>query len=421
MPAITVPPIKVPTGVDARFAEAVHRARAGDDDGAKASFEAVLTYAPAHASALHRLGVLLHRRGDAGAAARLIGRSLAVSPGRPGPLRDLGAALCGLGRPGQAYLALCAAEDALPDDPRVKLGLARALIGLRRYGTAADVLSAALALPDAPEEAHHLLASVLYRILAAGGRQEALSRARAWAEAHPGNPLARHALAALGGAPAPARAEARWVRLTFDRLAPGFDEHLAGLCYAVPERIAALVSHWRTAGLDLLDAGCGTGLCGALLRPSARRLVGVDLSPGMLAKARAKDVYDDLVEADLTAFLETTTAAWDVIVAADVFIYIGNAEAALRAAGRALKPGGRLVVSFENADPAEGGVDYGLHPSGRYRHSPDHVDGLLASAGLRIVADEAVPVRLEMGKPIPGRIVAAERPVPATRSGGRRR
>lgn len=395
-------------GMDDRFAAAVRDAEAGGDDRARRGFEAVLARDPAHAGALHRLGVLLHRQGDPAGAARLIGRSLAVAPGMAGPLSDLGAALCDLGRPGLAYLTLCAADDALPGDPRVKLGLARSLIGLRRYGEAADALAATLALRGDLDEAHHLLASVLYRILATGGRADALARARAWVEAHPSNPLARHALAALGGAPAPARAEERWVRLTFDRFAPDFDEHLAGLSYAVPDRIAALVPrHPAGPGLDILDAGCGTGLCGELLRPAARRLVGVDLSPGMLAKARAKGVYDDLVEADLTAFLEAAPASWDVIVAADVFIYIGDAEPALRAAGRALKPGGRLIASFENAGPDEGGPGYSLHPSGRYRHSAPHIDAVLASAGLRVVADEPVPVRLEMGVPIPGRIVAA--------------
>jgi predicted TPR repeat methyltransferase len=396
------------SGMVDRLAAAVRDAEAGEDDGARRGFEAVLARDPAHAGALHRLGVLLHRQGDPAGAARLIGRSLAVAPGMPGPLSDLGAALCDLGRPGLAYLTLCAADDALPDDPRVKLRLAGSLIGLRRYGAAADALAAALAPQEDPGEAHHLLASVLYRILATGDRAEALARARAWVEAHPSNPLARHALAALGGAPAPAKAEERWVRLTFDRFAPDFDAHLAGLSYAVPERIAAVVRRCPPGpGLDIVDAGCGTGLCGALLRPAARRLVGVDLSPGMLAQACAKGVYDDLVETDLTAFLEATPASWDAIVAADVFIYIGDAEPALRAAARALRPGGRLIASFENADPDGSGPGYSLHPSGRYRHSAAHIDAMLASAGLRVVADEPVPVRLEMGAPIPGRIVAA--------------
>lgn len=373
----------------------------------RTSLEDRLVRAPAHAPTLHRLGVLLRESGDPAGAVRLIGRSLAVAPGTPGALGDLGMALRDLGRPGQAYLALCAAEDGLPTDARVKLGLAGTLIDLRRYPEAADALAAVLALDGRIEEAHHLLASVLYRILAMGGRDEALARARAWTEAHPASPQARHALAALGGAPAPAQAGKDWVRLVFDRSAPTFDAHLTGLSYAVPERVAALLARHRPgAGLDILDAGCGTGLSGALLRPSARRLVGVDLSPGMLAQARGKGVYDELVEADITAFLEGTAAAWDLIVAADVFIYIGDAGPVFEAAGRALRPGGWLVASFEDG-PAGDATGYSLHPSGRYRHSRDHVDALLASAGLRIVADEPVPVRLEMGVAIPGRIVAA--------------
>ena len=51
--------------------------------------------------------------------------------------------------------------------------------------------------------------------------------------------------------------------------------------------------------LDVLDAGCGTGLCGALVAPFARRLLGVDLSEGMLAHAMEKSVYHELFKAKL--------------------------------------------------------------------------------------------------------------------------
>ena len=92
--------------------------------------------------------------------------------------------------------------------------------------------------------------------------------------------------------------------------------------------------------LDVLDAGCGTGLCGPLLAPYARRLVGVDLSERMLDQARARDVYDELVKGELTEYLAASAGTFDAIVSADTLVYFGPLEAVAEAAERALRPGG---------------------------------------------------------------------------------
>lgn len=371
---------------------------------------------PAEAEAWVALG--LARLGAAPAEAlRRAARAARIAPREPRALLLLGRAERALGRPGLAWLPLEAAAEALPGSPEPRVELAAALLDLRRYGEAAAALAEALAMPGCPGEAHALMASALYRLHLTGRGEEARGRAAAWARAHPANPLARHSLASLGeaGAPPPDPGP-DWVRLTFDRLAEGFDGHLAGLGYRVPQDLCGMLARHLAAGparggaAEVVDLGCGTGLCGPHLRPLARRLVGVDLSPGMLAEARAKGIYDALVEAEVVRFLEAAPDAWDAAVAADLLIYLGEAGPLVRAAARALRPGGLLALSIEaTGDEGPDGRGWALDASGRYRHAPGPLARLLAGSGLAPVAVEETAIRMEMGAPIPGRLVLARR------------
>src|SRR5699024_10679782 len=132
--------------------------------------------------------------------------------------------------------------------------------------------------------------------------------------------------------------------------------------------------------LDMLDAGCGTGLCAPLLRAHASHLVGVDLSSGMIEKARQRGGYDELVVAELTAFMQDRPASFDVIVSADTLIYFGDLTPVMHAASQALRPGGRLAFTLEAA--ADDTAQIVLGPSGRYQHGRDHLLHVLDQAGL---------------------------------------
>lgn len=398
--------------IDILFALAGARAASGDTGGASLGYRAVLELDPAHAEALHRLGSLRREDGDAGAAIRLLSRSLAVRPGHAHALNNLGGAYRDAGKPGLAYLALSAAADAMPGDARVRVNLGATLIELRRYGEAADALHEAVSLDPACDEGHHLLASALYRLHLGGAVDDAVHRARAWLAACPEAPLPRHSLAALGGEPPPPAASTDWVRTVFDRFGPSFDTHLRALSYGVPARIGEMARGGPTAGnARVLDLGCGTGLCGEHLRPLARHLAGVDLSRGMLAQAQAKGFYDWLAEGDIVTFLEDQPAgAWDLIVAADVFIYVGDLVPLLRSLSAALAAGGRFLFSIEAAGRGADEHGYELHASGRYRHAEDHVRRIVAGHGLVIDRVEDAVIRMERGAPVVGRIFVAAKP-----------
>ena len=160
--------------------------------------------------------------------------------------------------------------------------------------------------------------------------------------------------------------------------------------------------------LDLLDLGCGTGLLGLCLGRLDGDLVGVDLSARMLDQAAPLCIYDALRRGDALAELCATPAGrYDCIAACDVFIYVGDLSDLIPAAFRALRPGGVLIFSCEEADATEG--ELRLRASGRYAHSRASIARLCSDAGFARCAFEDIELRLEADSPIAGYIAIAEK------------
>jgi predicted TPR repeat methyltransferase len=164
--------------------------------------------------------------------------------------------------------------------------------------------------------------------------------------------------------------------------------------------------------LDVLDAGCGTGLCGPLVAPYARRLVGVDLSEGMLVHAKEKNIYHALMKAELTDYLHDNSEAFDLIVSADTLVYFGDLRSVLGAAARALRPNGLFVFTLEHMVGGEADVDYHLELHGRYSHARAYVERLLAA--VRLLPEIArAELRMESGAPVAGLVIRAGKSVAA--------
>ena len=221
----------------------------------------------------------------------------------------------------------------------------------------------------------------------------------------------RYLLATLGVGEMPTQAPSEHLKQLFDGYAENFDEHLTGgLHYRTPELLCELLSpilHKKEAGLDVLDLGCGTGLCGPLFREVARHLVGVDLSPGMLDKARKRNIYDDLVLGDVTLALSASPAAYDLILAADVFVYIGDLQCVFELVYLALRPGGMFAFSTESTDQVD---QYELRVSGRYAHAAKYISSLAKGVALDEVSVKTVELRHEFGKPVIGNIFILRKP-----------
>ncbi|MBN9308694.1 methyltransferase [Devosia sp.] len=286
---------------------------------------------------------------------------------------------------------------------------AAALAAERAFADAAEVMSQALEVAPQWVAGWSLLGS--YRE-AAGDIAGAVG---AWLELlrldRSGVFGARLKLAAHG-ALADTRPEPAYVEALFDDYAPRFEQSLVdGLGYQIPDIIAAAVARWMSARgvirfARAVDLGCGTGLMGERLRPLVGRLEGVDLSANMLKRAERKRVYDRLEKADLAEFLEREPAPVDLVVAADVFNYVGALDASVQAIGRATAPGGVLAFSLETH---EGDAPARLMSSLRFQHAVAPTLALCERHGLAIVEVERVTVRMDRRLPVEGVVVVAEK------------
>ena len=144
------------------------------------------------------------------------------------------------------------------------------------------------------------------------------------------------------------------------------------------------------------------------MRPAAKRLVGVDLSPAMLEAARAKNCYDELEEGELCAFMRRRSAAFDAIVAADTFNYFGALEEVLSAAAASLKPDGLLVMTLEKAI-TDIGQNYRIEPHGRYTHGQEYARAALKEAKFDLMSAEGQILRRERGEDVHGLVLTARR------------
>jgi predicted TPR repeat methyltransferase len=208
-----------------------------------------------------------------------------------------------------------------------------------------------------------------------------------------------------GGA-APAQAPPAYVRGLFDGYAAGFDEHLVEvLHYRAPQLIAQQVAALAAAAGRpfgaALDLGCGTGLCAPLLAPHVAQLDGIDLSPTMLVQARTRGIYRHLVQADIAEHLQQCAERYQLLVAADVFIYIGALDGVFGGARRVLQPGGVLCCSVERAGDAE---DFVLQPSARYAQSRRYLQALAARHGFDVRAIDEQAIREDQRRPVAGLI-----------------
>jgi predicted TPR repeat methyltransferase len=161
--------------------------------------------------------------------------------------------------------------------------------------------------------------------------------------------------------------------------------------------VLPLLQPYRPA--RVLDLGCGTGLLGAALAPAAATITGVDLSAEMLERAATRGIYAQLAKAEMVEYLRAAGAAtFDAVLAADVFVYLGDLEPVFEGAARALLPGGVFAFSVEALEA--GG--YALLPNGRYAHSASYLRAAAARQGLSERGFERVRLRIEYGTPVEG-------------------
>lgn len=248
--------------------------------------------------------------------------------------------------------------------------------------------------------------------LAALGRDEAAAAAfQDYLALDPADVLgAAIKLALLGAIPVPETLPSDYVETLFDDYAPRFDNALVEkLGYCGPQLLADAVARAGTAcggGATILDLGCGTGLVGAAFRAQAAWLEGIDLSAMMIAEAETKGIYDRLHHGDILAPFPVESRLYDIVLAADVLIYIGALEGLFQAVRQILKPGGLFAFSTQRAPGDETGQadDFILGADHRYAHSTAYIENCAVQAGLKRISLAYAVVRRDAGTDITGHV-----------------
>jgi predicted TPR repeat methyltransferase len=424
--------------------QAMRLHRSGHLEPAISVYRQVLEYNPEHPDALHYLGLACHATGDFEQAIAHISKALTIAPDYVEALNNLGVIYQSMGRLEEAEGCYARVIEICPEHSDSHNNLGVVLKSQGRMRDAATAFEQALALDPNHARAHHNLGNLYRRakhheeaifhfraaidaglqtmearqalvnaLYKSGQRAEAVAALNEWLEVEPAHPIALHMKAALQASQAPSRASDDYVKTVFDEMAGSFDQHLGGLGYRAPALVidalhAAVKAD--TGGMRILDAGCGTGLCGPLVKPLAAHLTGVDLSPKMLHRAQLTGAYDALYEAELTAFLQHHTDAWDVIICADTLCYFGDLAEVSQAAAAALKPGGHFVFTVEHLE-GDHEAGFSLNPNGRYGHTKEYVRDILEQAGFHAHSPGIEILRRESGNDVEGLVVCATRPM----------
>lgn len=411
--------------VESLLAKAIDQHRAGELSKAEWAYEELLEQSPEHAEALQLLGVIAAQMGNTTLAIERVRKSVSINPDQPVALNNLGSMLAKelqfdeaievyrraielkpnyaqahhhLGnvlvdcdRLFDAIDSYSRAVELVPDDAQSWYALGAALEKVARFDEAVQAFRKSNAIDPGFIGALNRLGAVLRK---SGELEEARDAYQKWLELAPNDPIANHFLLVCGEAQdAPQRASTEYVKSTFDNFADDFDSKLSDLDYQVPDLIGArvekIVQDSQCGKLRVADLGCGTGLCGKHLRDHADQLIGVDLSPNMLAKANERDLYDELVEGELTEYLAGCSDDFDLLVSADTLIYVGDLQSTFAAAAAALRPGGWFVFSVEKLDSSDVDDDdddcgYRLCPTGRYTHAEAHVRKWLSDNGFSV-------------------------------------
>jgi predicted TPR repeat methyltransferase len=440
-------PLEVPLSdlsIPEAFACAIQLQQEGYLPAAETIYQRILTVVPNHPDALHFLGLIARQRGDREGAVALIRQALSIAPEYADAHNNLGNILLEMERFSDAEECLRKVIALKPEHANAynNLGIllkaqenlaeAEAMFGkaiefhpdfsdayhnlgntYRQQGRHSDAINAfskAIVLDPTHSEARQLMGMALYTL---GRTKEAADHYRNWLVKEPQHPIPAHMLAACSGEDVPPRASDNYISRIFDNFAESFDAKLSKLHYRAPELVADAVSEQiekASADRDVLDLGCGTGLCGPLLKPYAKRLIGVDLSAGMLAKAKTRQIYDQLIQGELSAYLSSQNAACDLIASADTLCYLGELGGVFAASAQALRSNGLLVFTVENNKNTESTQGFQLGASGRYSHTENHIRDRLQSAGLSVTKISPVHLRMENCLPVEGLLVVASRP-----------
>lgn len=368
-------------------------------DFAIACFETALKFEPDTASIYSNLGNTLLDSGQNEKARAAFSKAMDLDPSDNLATINLGCLLWSEGALHDARVLFEKGHVMDPQNAMILNNLGNVLIDLGQFEEAIAVFNDALARDETLWSGHKGLGLAT---LKTGRKDEALTHYRKALALNPQADEVAHMVASLSGNHID-RASPAYVENLFDGFARKFDTVLTqNLQYQLPLEVAQILQRQMNIGRvsSLLDIGCGTGLLAPHVREMTDSLVGIDMSGKMLERAAATDMYNELIKADVHHYLVSCKRQFDLLIALDVFIYIGEMDSFMASVAPCCHEDTRLVISTELLD----GSGFQLQSTGRFAHADKYVEACVMRGGLRIEARHKTVLRIEKGQEVDGMV-----------------
>jgi len=399
----------VPSQPDALHYLGLAYYQTGQIEVAVAHLQRAIAVAPLYLDAMNNLANIYQETERFIEAQALYRHLLCIAPDHAHALVNMAVILRGSKQTEEALKFILRALVFQPEHAIAHHTLGNIYTDLQQFELAETAYKRAVALDPLNHQAAKRLAYVLHKL---GRISEAIPILNELVIKYPADAVAKHLLAAYTNKDIPARASDLYIKQTFDDYSASFDKSLAQLQYQVPqlisEQLLASAAQYG-ATVDILDIGCGTGLCAPFIKHAARTLIGVDLSAKMLAKAAQLKLYDELHERELCDFMQGSNRLFRYVICADTFVYFGDLQQVFSAVFGVLEPDGYFIFSVEQHHSEQPGSHYMLQVNGRYSHHKTYVAEALQAAGFDVCQLEDVMPRLESGKNVDGALIVAQK------------
>lgn len=360
-------------------------------------FKQCLAVHPQHTIAQHDLGLAYLAEKAYQKAATAFEKTIDLEPKHPEAHYHLGIAYLEMGDHKNALAAYSRQIEQHPT-PDAYYNIGVLMMHNERHKESLSYFQKVLETTPGHLETHLNLAAVYLKM---NRTDDATRQYQTALKLKPNDPEIQHILSALLQEDTPQKAPSEYIQHLFDQYAPHYEQHLKEhLHYQVPELIHKMLKEecdlthpeWL-----IVDLGCGTGLCAKLLGPFAKKLVGIDLSPSMIAQAKDQGRYDALETEDIVSGLAHYTDV-DLITAADVFTYLGDLSPIFTQASKSLKSGGHFIFSVEKGHSAP----YQLQQTVRYAHTKTYIEELIQAHGFKTLRCDNAVLRQQFKQPIEG-------------------
>ncbi len=386
-----------PNYADAHYNLAIILLKQNNVAEAMKHLDKTLQLQPDHTETHNQKAQLLHQQGDLDKAIYHYKECLKLDPCNAAVFHNLGAIFLEQGEPAAALKYFLRLLQIAPDfDTYYNLGVIYMYLG--RPNDAIQYFQEALKKDPNHFASHNNLGSIY---LKAEDYKNAAWHYRQALKLQPDNKEITYILNAIDQKKIPKTAPKEYIQSLFDQYAAYFDKHLIEILhYKVPELLYKSIEQEtkiKKHSWNILDLGCGTGLCGEKFRPIAKKLIGIDLSEKMIEVAKRKNIYDELHVSDIHQALQKQQDL-DLIIAGDTFVYIGDLAKTFSDCKNALRESGLLAFTIEKTTQ----YPYELQKSARFAHGKKYIEELAKQNNFKIQQCNNIVLRKQRNKSIEG-------------------